>query len=407
MAAGRVLLAVSGSIAAYKSADLVRRLQKQGLEVRVAMTASAKRFITPLTFEALTHASVLDDLWDASEEIQHVERAYDADLVIIAPATANLIARMAHGLADDIVTSTLLSSRAPLLVAPAMESNMWTHPATRENVKRLESRGARFVGPDAGDLASGRSGFGRLAELETIVQTALEMLGQTRDLEGLRILMTAGPTVEAIDPVRILTNRSTGTMGIAIAEAAARRGATVDLVLGPTHLSVDSSVRTTRVESAAEMLAACDARLEGVDVLIGTAAVSDFRPADPRTAKLKRASADAHRLELRENPDVLATLAQKLRASAGGRSHPPVVVAFAAETEDVEVHAREKLDKKHADFVVANLVGRDRGFGPGETEVMVVGREGGSEAFGPTSKAKVAEFVLDQVMKQKGQRSAG
>lgn len=395
VAARRVLLGVSGSVAAYKAAELARRLMDRSLDVQVAMTASAQRFVTPLTFRALTGRPVLTSLWSESEEIEHVERAYDADVLLMAPASANLIARLAHGLADDVLTTTALSSRAPLVLAPAMETNMWLHPATVTNVKTLVTRGARFVQPTSGALASGRNGLGRFPEIPDIVEATLSALSVRSSAIGRVVLITAGPTFEPLDPVRGLTNRSTGAMGIAIANAAAARGAEVHLVLGPTGLEPAQDVHLHRVETALEMLAACEAIVDRADLIIGSAAVSDFRPATLEPEKLKRSAAGANTLPLVENPDILATLSARRRASP----NPVVIVGFAAETNGLETHARKKLTDKGCDFVVGNLVGPGRGFGERTTSVLLVPTDQPAEPFGPASKAEVAEFLLDRTLR--------
>ncbi|MCK6552423.1 bifunctional phosphopantothenoylcysteine decarboxylase/phosphopantothenate--cysteine ligase CoaBC, partial [Myxococcota bacterium] len=310
----RVLLGISGSIAAYKSAELARLLKKRGADVQVVMTEAAQRFITATTLQALTGRPVLTDLWalgasaeasvavprgdaDRRSDIEHVEQAHGIDLLLVAPATANTLARIACGLADDVLAAIALATRAPILAAPAMEPGMWEAAATRDNCARLAARGVAFVGPAAGELASGRSGVGRMSEPEEIVEAAARVLAGPGDLGGERVLITAGPTWEAIDPVRILSNRSTGAMGIAIAEAAAERGAEVTLVLGPTMLVPRAvrGLRVVRIESAREMLEAARAALAGTTVLVGTAAVSDFRPESPHAQKLKRSAGDAAR----------------------------------------------------------------------------------------------------------------
>ncbi len=396
----RVLLGVSGSIAAYKAVEIARLLQKGGAEVEACLTRGALAFVTPLTFEAITRAPVRTEvLGTEGGEIAHVEQAHAADLILVAPASANLLARLAAGFADDALTATILATRAPLLLAPAMETGMWDNPATTDNVARLVARGAQILGPGEGALASGRSGRGRMLEPEEIVERAFLALGP-RDFAGRAVLVTAGPTWEPLDPVRILSNRSTGAMGIEIAVAAARRGAQVTLVLGPTHLvpPAHPGLKVVRVETALQMLAAGEAALTPESVVIGTAAVSDFRPAASRPQKLKRSDPAAANLALAENPDVLATLGSKL--GAGG-----VLVGFAAETEDVEAHALAKLKKKGCQLIIANQVGPAQGFGAGETKVVALDAAGGRAPFGPASKTKVAQFVLDQVARVGKQRS--
>jgi phosphopantothenoylcysteine decarboxylase/phosphopantothenate--cysteine ligase len=370
----------------------------RGATVQVAMTRAATAFIQPLTFQSITGRRVLLDLFEGSDQIEHVERAHEADLIVIAPASANTIAELAHGLADDAVTATALASRAPLLVAPAMETGMWENGATQANVGILRSRGVHVIGPADGKLASGRSGTGRMVEPLAIAGEALLLLGP-KDLAGLHVLITAGPTWEPIDPVRILTNRSTGSMGIALAASARRRGARVTLVLGPTHHAPPSGVGVARIETAGEMLAAARDAAKDADVVIGAAAVSDFRPSVSRGEKLKRSEPSALRLDLVENPDILLEI---------GKLAPPgaTIVGFAAETSEPVANARAKLARKGCHLVIANVVGKDRGFGSGETEVIAVTRDRDA-SFGPARKDQVAEFVLDQVVRLRKQPAKG
>ena len=394
MGAASVLLGVSGSIAAYKAVEVARGLMTEGVRVQAALTSGAVRFVTPLTFETLTRRPALTDVWSMSgEEIGHVERAYEVDLVLIAPATANVLARLTAGLADDALTSIVLSTQAPVWVAPAMESNMWCHPATQANVRALRDRGVRVLEPAAGALASGREGVGRLADPTWIVSEVLAFLAGDASWAGRRVVLTAGPTWEALDPVRVLTNRSTGAMGLALAEEAARRGASVNLVLGPTARADPPGVDTERVESAEEMLASALRHAATADVFIATAAVSDFAPAHPGVHKLKRSDPRSRILELVENPDILATVSDRLRAE---RPHA-VVVGFAAETENLAAHARDKLARKGCHLLVANRVGPKAGFGSGSTTVQLFAADGGRAEHGPASKASVAKFVLDRV----------
>jgi phosphopantothenoylcysteine decarboxylase/phosphopantothenate--cysteine ligase len=390
----RILLGVTGSIAAYKAVEIARALGRRGARVQVAMTRGAARFVTPLTFEAITGAPVLDDPWArGGGEIEHVERAHAIELLLVAPASAHTLARLALGLADDVVTAVALSTEAPIVVAPAMENGMWLHPATQAHLHTLRSRGVTVVGPESGALASGRTGEGRLADPERVAEAAFVRATGGGDLEGVDAVVTAGPTWEPIDPVRVLANRSTGAMGIALAEAGARRGARVRLVLGPTPLrpAAHPRLEVVAVETAREMLAAAEVGLEQRNVIVGAAAVGDFRPSTARPHKLKKDAPGATQLDLVENPDVLATLAQ--RAAEGA-----TVVGFAAETEDVVENARAKLVRKGCHLVVGNQVGKDRGFGPGETAVLVVAPAGAPAAYGPASKAAVASFLWDRVL---------
>jgi phosphopantothenoylcysteine decarboxylase/phosphopantothenate--cysteine ligase len=407
--ARHVLLGVTGSIAAYKAAEIARLFVKAHLSVEVAMTESAQKFIAPLTFHAITQRPVLTDLFHLRTEIEHVERAHAIDLLVIAPATAHSIAKLAVGLADDPVSAIALATSAPIVIAPAMETGMWQNRATLENVDTLRSRGVEIVGPEAGELASGRSGLGRMSEPEVIVERALSLL-RPKDLAGIGVIVTAGPTWEAIDPVRILSNRSTGSMGIAIARTAADRGADVTLILGPTQLEppVSPRIKTVRVESAEDMLAAGVRALDPKNrVLIASAAVSDFRPDKAEGKKLKRSAAGARVLSLAENPDVLATLSERMR-SAEKPDAPVVIVGFAAETEDLEKNAGEKLKRKGCDLIIGNLVGKKTGFGQDATEVVAVPEpdRGAPVRFGPATKEKVAQFVLDQVLWVRKQKIA-
>ncbi len=399
----RLVLGVTGSIAAYKAVDIARLLTKRGVQVQAMLTEGATRFVTSLTFESITGRAVRQSVWgltgNQERKIEHVEDAYAAQRVLIAPASANFLARYALGMADDALTATLLSTTAPVWIAPAMETNMWRHPATQHNVEVLAARGARILGPARGDLASGRAGEGRMWEPEQIVQAV--MSSGVADFEGFTVVITAGPTWEPLDPVRLLTNRSTGSLGIAIADAAAQRGAHVRLILGPTHLAPrNGRVEVDRVETAQQMLSAAQSAVEGAEVFIATAAVSDFRPADARAQKLKRSDPSAQVLRLAENPDILATV------GAGLRQMNPraTVVGFAAETDEVIANAKDKLIRKGCDLMIGNEVGPNKGFGAGSTSVLAVRRAGEPVPFGPADKPAVAEFILDQVLELRTQQ---
>jgi phosphopantothenoylcysteine decarboxylase / phosphopantothenate---cysteine ligase len=385
LAGKRVLLGVTGGIAAYKSPDLVRRLREQGAEVRVVLTGAAARFVTPLTFQAVSGHPVRDSLWDAAAEaaMGHIELARWADLVLVAPATADFLARLAAGLADDLLTTLCLATEAPISVAPAMNRLMWASPATRENVQRLEARGVRVLGPASGDQACGETGEGRMLEPLDIV-AALAGLPGEGPLAGQRVVITAGPTREPLDPVRYLTNRSSGKMGYAIAAAAARAGGEVVLVSGPVELPAPAGVRTVRVETAEQMRAATAAELPGAALFIASAAVADYRPAQAAARKIKK-HAGTMTLELVRNPDILGEV-----AAATAR---PFVVGFAAETEDVEANALAKLEQKSLDMVAANLVGPDRGFDREDNALLVLW-PGGREDLGRGSKAELAERLV-------------
>jgi len=390
-----VVVAVGGGIAGYKAVELVRLLTKADAHVRVVMTPRASEFVGPLTFQALSGRPVMTDLFDLTQEseIGHIQVADRADLIIVAPATANLLARMAAGMADCPVTAVVLATRAPVLVAPSMNVNMWQNPLTQANVRRLvDVGGMQVVGPDAGFLACRWTGPGRLAEPADIVEAAAHML-TPRDLSGRRVVVTAGPTYEPIDPVRFVGNRSSGRMGYAVARAAARRGAAVQLVSGPTGLDAPLGVERATVESARAMAAATTAAAAGADAVVMAAAVADFRPAAEAGHKLKkRAIGGAPTIELTRNPDILAEL------GAGRDGARPVLVGFAAETENLVAEARAKLEEKRCDLVVANDVSQsDAGFAVDTNRVVLV--EAGRQRELPLmSKDEVAHAILDRVV---------
>lgn len=386
-----VLLAVCGGIAAYKACEVLRGLQKAGHEVRVTMTADAERFVGATTFEALTRHAVARDLYAYPESaIPHIDLAEWADLVLVVPATANVMAKMATGIADDCLTTTLLAAACPVLVAPGMNVHMWQNAATQANLRTLKARGVGFVLPVEGRLACGDVGQGKLADVETIVSTALaalEVPTAEKDLQMTRLLVTAGPTHEAIDPVRYIANASTGKMGYAIAAAAARRGAQVTLVSGPTALDVPEGVVRMDVVSAREMYEAAMAAFPGCDAAICTAAVADYTPATPADHKLKKAREHLDSIELVETEDILASLC----AQKGGR----VVVGFAAETDDLLANAQSKLVRKGADLIVANDVSRtDSTFGADTSRIALVGPSGVAQRE-TRPLAEVANDVLD------------
>ncbi|HYD42708.1 MAG TPA: bifunctional phosphopantothenoylcysteine decarboxylase/phosphopantothenate--cysteine ligase CoaBC [Anaeromyxobacter sp.] len=388
-----VVLCVGGGIAAYKACEVARLVVKGGGRVRVAMTPAATRFVAPLTFQALSGAPVLVDLLDPAAESTygHLALARMADLVVVAPATADLIARIRAGMADDAVTTTVLAATCPVLVAPAMNTRMWRHPATQENLAVLRARGVHLVGPASGELADGDVGEGRLADPEELAAAAARILGR-RDLVARRVVVTAGPTREPIDPVRFISNPSSGKMGYALAQVAARRGAEVVLVSGPTSLPDPEGVRVVRVTTAEEMAKAVEAEVAGMDLFIGAAAVSDYRPATAAPQKIKKTPAD-ETLALTRTPDILAGLGERFAGKAGA----PVLVGFAAETEEVISRAREKLKKKGCDLVVANKVGAPgAGFGGDTNRVALVSASELAEIEGP--KDKVAEAILDWIL---------
>ncbi|MBN6113858.1 bifunctional phosphopantothenoylcysteine decarboxylase/phosphopantothenate--cysteine ligase CoaBC [Xanthomonas sp. CFBP 8700] len=398
-----MLLCVGGGIAAYKALELVRRLREAGAEVQVAMTAGAQQFVTPLSFQALSAHPTRTSLWDSAAEqaMGHLELARWADRVVVAPATADLLARLAHGLADDLVTTLCLATNAPLTVCPAMNHRMWLHPATQANVATLRQRGASVVGPNDGPLAEGESGPGRLAEPEDIVAalaagraaaaaplaapTPVAASAGGGALHGLRLLISAGPTYEDLDPVRYLGNRSSGKMGYALAAAAARQGASVVLVSGPVHLPTPDGVQRIDVRSAAQMRAAVLGALPA-DIYIGTAAVADYTPRQVAAQKIKK-SGEMLTLELVRTPDILAEVAAQTQALK-------LVVGFAAETHDIERYARGKLNDKHLDLIIANQVGvAGNGFESDQNAATAYWQQG-ARSFPAVSKAQLGEQLL-------------
>ena len=392
----RVVVGVAGGIAAYKAAELVRLFDKAGAEVEVAMTARAQKFVGPMTFQALTRRPVFTDLWSLSEEAQigHIQLADRADLVVIAPASANVIARLAAGLADDPVSAIVLATRAPVLIAPSMNVNMWNHPLTRANLQKLvDVAGYHVVGPGDGFLACRWTGPGRLAEPTDIVEAAAHVLSP-QDLTGTRLVVTAGPTYEAIDPVRFVGNRSSGKMGVAIAAAAQRRGATVRLVLGPSAVAPPLGVTTMNVENATQLQWALDDATRDADVVVMTAAVADFRPAEEAQQKLKRGDlGDRMSIDLVQNPDLLAELGKRR-----GSARTPLLVGFAAETQDVIGNAEKKLVTKRCDLVVANDVSEPgSGFAVDTNRITLVDASGAIEVPAGT-KYEVAHRLLDHVV---------
>ena len=392
----RIVVGVAGGIAAYKAAELVRLLDKAGAHVEVAMTARAQKFIGPMTFQALTRRPVFTNLFDLTEEgtIGHIQLADRADLVIVAPATANAIARLAAGQADDAVSAVVLATRAPVLVAPSMNVNMWNHPLTEANLLRLvDVAGYHVVGPGDGFLACRWTGPGRLAEPADIVEAAAHVLS-TQDLSGVRVVVTAGPTYEAIDPVRFVGNRSSGKMGVAIAAAAQRRGASVTLVLGPSALPPPIGVTTMSVENATQLQWALNDATKDADVVVMTAAVADYRPEKEAKQKIKRGQLGPKAtIELVQNPDLLAELGKKR-----GTKKTPLLVGFAAETDDVIGNAERKLVSKKCDLVVANDVTEaGSGFAVDTNHVTLVDTSGAIEVPAG-SKAEVAHRILDHVV---------
>ena len=389
------VLGVGGGIAAYKSAELARALMERGFRVQVVMTRAATQFVQPLTFAALTGNKVITDLFSAddtlSSAIEHIGVAQENDVLVVAPATADLLARFAHGLADDFLTTMYLAFTGPVVLAPAMNTNMWNHPATRENLATLRQRGHTIVDPDDGALACGMVGPGRLADPAQIADVVAGLLLKTHDLDGETVLITAGPTQEAIDPVRFISNRSSGKMGYALAEAAAERGARVILVSGPVSLPAPrgQGIEIVSVRTAREMYDAVLNRMAAATIILKAAAVADYRVIDVAQQKLKKTS-DGMLLQLEQNPDILAEVGR----IKGDR----LLVGFAAETENLVEEARRKLNAKNCDMVVANEVGREgTGFESEDNEVVLVLRSGESIPLERMPKRRVADRILDQV----------
>ncbi len=392
----RILLIVAGGIAAYKCLDLIRRLRERGASVRCVLTRAGEQFVTPLSLAALSEHPVHRDLFSLTEESEmgHIQLSREADLVLVAPATANILAKMATGLGDDLASTLLLATSAPVMVAPAMNVRMWDHPATQANLATLEGRGIHRVGPAEGAMACNEYGMGRMAEVDDILAAMEAFFGEAGRLTGRHALVTSGPTHEPIDPVRYIANRSSGKQGHAIAVALSRLGAAVTLVTGPTHEPDPPAVTVVRVQSAADMLAACQAALPA-DVAVCAAAVADWRAAEPAAAKIKKAAGGKPPvLKLTENPDILATLA------ATGPRRPRLVVGFAAETERVVDNAREKRSRKGCDWIVANDVSAAAGtFGGDENQIHLITADGpqATETWPAMSKREVAEQLAQRI----------
>ena len=386
-----IVLGVTGGIAAYKAAELCSALVQGGADVHVIMTQNATQFVGAVTFSALTGHQVITSMWDEPREyeIAHVSLPDKADLLLVAPATANIIAKVANGVADDMLSTTILATKAPVIFAPAMNWKMWANTVTKQNVQKLTALGHTFIEPECGRLACGEEGRGRLASLGTILKTVNEVLSRKRDLEGVTILVTAGPTQEPIDPVRMIANRSSGKMGYAIAQDAAERGARVILVSGPADIPVPPGVELVRVQTAAEMLDAVMKRLPDAQVVIGAAAPADYTPKSPRAQKIKK-SDQALTVELEPTTDIIAEV--------GRIKDRRIVVAFAAETENLIENAKKKIAKKNADFIVANDVSRtDIGFGADENEVTIIGSDGSVHEVPRISKREVGNRILDLI----------
>jgi phosphopantothenoylcysteine decarboxylase/phosphopantothenate--cysteine ligase len=395
----RITLGVTGGVAAYKAAELVRLLQQDGFSVQVVMTRGAREFVTPLTFAALSGQKVITDLFEKSEggeanlesAIEHIAVAQRTDLLLVAPATADILAKFARGIADDFLTTLYLATTAPVIVAPAMNVNMWNHPATQENVETLRARGVRVVNPDEGYLACGMTGAGRLAGQQEIIAAVRKILHAYKDLQGETIVITAGPTREDLDPVRYITNRSSGKMGYAVAEAAARRGARVILVSGPVNLDTPPGVERVDVRTAKEMHRAVTEKFPESSIAIFAAAVADYRPVETAGEKIKR-NKELISLMLEPTPDILASVAS--------RKGQVIIVGFAAETDHVAENARKKLTAKNADLIVANdVTAEGAGFDLDTNVVTLFSRDGRDLALPKLSKSEVAQRILDEVVR--------
>lgn len=405
----KVALGVCGGIAAYKAAEIVRLLQDRGVRVQVIMTRAAQEFVRPLTFAALSGEKVITDLFGAGAEqpnidaaVEHIAVAQAIDALVVAPATADTIAKFAHGLADDFLSTLFLATTAPVVVAPAMNVNMWENAATQANLAKLKERGVRVVEPDAGYLACGMTGPGRLAANETIVAAALAALGAAQDLAGETVLVTAGPTREQIDPVRYLSNRSSGKMGYALAEAALRRGANVILISGPVALKAPGAAEVIGVETAEQMRDAVMANLKRATIAIKTAAVADYKPKQVAATKIKRKGAMT--LDLEATVDILAEIA---KARQGHVVQSQIVVGFAAETDNVLANAKDKLERKQLDAIVVNDVSKPAiGFDSDRNAVTILTRDGGVVEVPETTKWEVAHRVLDVVVGLKNRKPA-
>jgi phosphopantothenoylcysteine decarboxylase/phosphopantothenate--cysteine ligase len=396
-----IALGVTGGIGAYKAVEVARGLQKRGHEVVVVMTHSATRFVGPITFEAITHRRVITDQFEpgANADIEHIALASTIDLLLIAPATANVLGKMANGIADDFLSTLYTATRAPVVVAPAMNTQMFQHEAVKKNLDTLVARGVRFVEPGEGYLACGWIGKGRLAEPEEIVTAALAVLQPDGPLRGQPVLVTAGPTYEDVDAVRYIGNRSSGRMGFAVAAEAARRGGAVTLIAGPTTGEVPVVQEMVRVRSAAEMHAAVLARADRARVVVMAAAVADYTPAERAPHKVPKAS-DSLTLVLKRTPDILGDLGRRRLANGSG----PLLVGFAAETEDLLARASAKRERKHVDLIVANDVSRsDSGFDVDVNEVVLIGPDG-PEWLPLQSKSRVAAAILDRIEKLLAER---
>lgn len=388
-----VVLGVTGGIAVYKACELLRLLQKRGIDVFVVMTQNACRFVAPLTFETLSGHPVAVDTFDRPQtwEVEHIALAKRADLFLIAPATANIMGKMACGIADDMLSTTVMATRAPVLVAPAMNTGMWENAAVQQNVKTLRARGVEIVAPVSGHLACGDSGAGKLEDVAVIAERACELLFAKKDMEGLRVMVTAGPSREALDPVRYISNRSSGKMGYAIAQAAQKRGAEVTLLSGPVAIKAPQDVKLVPFTTTQELLDRASELAQEQDLLIQAAAPADYRAKEIAPQKIKKQGGEPMTFTLVENPDVAATLGKAKRSGQ-------VFVGFAAETNDVLAHARDKLARKNLDMIVANDVTRPGAGFDVDTNIVTLITKDGQEALPMMSKAEVAQRILDRAL---------
>ena len=398
----KIVLGVTGGIAVYKAVDLVSRLRKAGCEVRVVMTEHAQQFVTPLTFKEISGNAVATSMWNANQEfnVEHIALANWADAFLVAPATANILAKMACGIADDLLSTTLLAAQAPIVVCPAMNTGMYQNPATQENIAKLQERGVTVMPPAVGHLACGTSGPGRLPEPQQIVEfMSAFFAGREGDLRGLRVLVTAAGTREPIDPVRYVGNRSSGKMGYAVAQMAAERGADVLLISGPSALAAPPNVRVVNVETTNEMLEACLAAYGDVDIVIKAAAVADYRPRDVADQKIKKKTDDALTVVMDKNPDILKTL--------GAKKEQQVLVGFAAETQNLLANAREKVVKKNLDMIVANdVTAAGAGFNSDTNIVKFLFANGEVRELEQMPKVDVANKILDEAIRIRNERQA-
>lgn len=398
----KIVLGVTGGIAVYKAVDLVSRMRKAGCEVRVVMTEHAQQFVTPLTFKEISGNAVATSMWNANQEfnVEHIALANWADAFLVAPATANILAKMACGIADDLLSTTLLAAQAPIVVCPAMNTGMYQNPATQENIAKLQERGVTVMPPAVGHLACGTSGPGRLPEPQQIVEfMSAFFAGREGDLRGLRVLVTAAGTREPIDPVRYVGNRSSGKMGYAVAQMAAERGADVLLISGPSALATPPNVRVVNVETTNEMLEACLAAYGDVDIVIKAAAVADYRPRDVADQKIKKKTDDALTVVMDKNPDILKTL--------GAKKEQQVLVGFAAETQNLLANAREKVVKKNLDMIVANdVTAAGAGFNSDTNIVKFLFANGDVRELEQMPKVDVANRILDEAIRIRNERQA-